>query len=413
MLRRNQSALEQRATETLLASHQKSEESKRIAHEQERAERTTQAEWNSLWQGVTGEYLGPMIQWTDDCIPAVRKLAKRLNDDGQMPRVDRIIQRIENWLPTVDEPRHFVKPVSIETGTDSKHSDYVETVRAVLACAIVLKSSARRKRNLVPPGILIEWLSSHHWENFAHEFHHGNDGPIEPYFPQGHCLFCNESYDMVSMPRFNGYCLSCNDKHLSEGCGLVRVDDLKRLSTSPAGQDSEVYREEQRTNEARLVHAASEANLCRIDDDPQSVAESVIRWGVGISQLSRASVERWSIDEAIERLNDAASGIRSDTKQQLQRAEERTETPQELEPGEATLADAAESSLSGVPLRLFRRLRQNQRFVSFDTLRADVWGGKMIKDRGIEAAIERLNTALLDTRFAVEKNENRAKLTGI
>lgn len=84
-----------------------------------------------------------------------------------------------------------------------------------------------------------------------------------------------------------------------------------------------------------------------------------------------------------------------------------------IEPGETTLADAAESSLKGVSMKLFRRLRQNQRFVSFDTLRADVWGGKSIQDRGIETAIERLNTALLDTRFTVEKNAERAKLTGM
>ena len=87
--------------------------------------------------------------------------------------------------------------------------------------------------------------------------------------------------------------------------------------------------------------------------------------------------------------------------------------PNLLEPGESSPADAAESLLSGVPLRLFRRLRQNQRFVSFDTLRADVWKGKMIKRRGIEAAIERLKIALLDTQFTVEQDSERAKLVGI
>lgn len=84
-----------------------------------------------------------------------------------------------------------------------------------------------------------------------------------------------------------------------------------------------------------------------------------------------------------------------------------------LEPGETELADAAEGMLSDLPLKLFQRLRKNSRFVPFDTLRRDVWGKEGVSDRAIKRVVERLNTALGDTTFAVEQNSERAKLVGL
>ena len=73
-------------------------------------------------------------------------------------------------------------------------------------------------------------------------------------------------------------------------------------------------------------------------------------------------------------------------------------------------ADIVAGKLTGKSFELFDRLRKSKRFVSFERLREDVWGGKNVEVASIKRALERLNKALDGSQFTLEFDKSRVKL---
>lgn len=76
--------------------------------------------------------------------------------------------------------------------------------------------------------------------------------------------------------------------------------------------------------------------------------------------------------------------------------------------------DAVASLLTGNSFLLFQRLRRTKNFVSFETLRTDVWDSGRILDKSIKRALERLrDKCLCDTNFTIQLDRERVKLVNL